>query len=141
MKTALMLLIVSLLMPSVARCVTEGSQVKQFRNDFETLFHRDTSQFAIRFVNRNPANLPNVMGYCFHAEQVIEIYKPYWDHISPLERQMMLFHEFGHCVAHKDHFGDEFKDGCHASIMNAHLDHELCYLKHYNELLEQFAHP
>ena len=71
-------------------------------------------------------------AYCEHrffSRVVVD--KGHWDNLSLLDRELLVFHELGHCVLDADHREGTRSNGCPDSIMTAgDLRHEFkdhCY--------------
>jgi len=65
-----------------------------------------------------------VAGTCqYHSENPnrIRIDKTFWNGASELLREMVVFHELGHCVLYRGHFENFNEDGICLSIMNSGL--------------------
>lgn len=61
-----------------------------------------------------------VVGQCQRNtddDNVIIIDKLYWKDITPLEKEMVVFHELGHCVLNRGHINDVNKEDFCISIM------------------------
>jgi hypothetical protein len=69
-------------------------------------------------------NNGNVAGTCTtngHNLRDIVIDQSFWDRASPLLREMVIFHELGHCVLGRGHFEGQFNNGVCQSIMRSGL--------------------
>jgi len=70
------------------------------------------------------SNIPErgIAGQCQTYEngnKAIVIDKSYWNRVSDLKREFLVFHELGHCVLDRDHLDDTNTDGSCFSIMNS----------------------
>lgn len=138
-----LLVVLALLMISfVSLPKDEYAEIVRFREDFTNYFGYDTSSISIIFVDEITAQSKFVfVGYCYAPTNSIEILRSYWKTIPTITKQMLIFHELGHCLLKKHHDPTLQNDTCGASIMLPHLDRQKCYVKHYNELIEEFKKP
>ena len=60
-----------------------------------------------------------VIGWCDwnHRPHQMIINKQFWDAATPTEREMVIFHELGHCVLYRKHLNDARPDGSPVSLM------------------------
>ena len=66
----------------------------------------------------------SVAGTCStngHDLRHITIDQSFWDRASPLLREMVIFHELGHCILGRGHSEDQFDNGICRSIMRSGL--------------------
>ncbi len=66
---------------------------------FESYYNspvKSTINFGTKFEGK-------VIGVCYYPFRKIEINKLYWDKASDTEKEMLIFHELGHCELHRDH--------------------------------------
>ena len=66
----------------------------------------------------------DVIGQCaFNTEQPrrVTIDVTFWRRASDFEKEMVVFHELGHCVLDRDHVDDANPDGTCVSIMHSGL--------------------
>ena len=64
----------------------------------------------------------NVAGQCnYHPFQPnhVTIDKSFWNRSNYLYREMIVFHELGHCYLGRDHFEEAFQNGLCKSIMRS----------------------
>ena len=80
---------------------------------------------------------PNIVGYCTIAKQEISIQFAYWKATTPTMRELLIFHELGHCDMGQEHRDAKFADGCPASIMSTVLMNEKCYKLHKPQLIQE----
>lgn len=91
----------------------------------------------------------NIVGLCSTVDvsikdndgippPMVTIDRNYWDSISDLEKEELMFHELGHCVLYRQHRNDVGSDGCPLSIMNWQTLSLYCLQNHgtsyHNEL-------
>ena len=82
----------------------------------------------ISFVPSFPADQ---VGVCYHLGIInwIEISRNYWNNASPIERELVIIHELGHCVLNKR---DEYP-----GIMSPYLLRPIKYIKNRDKLLKE----
>ena len=64
----------------------------------------------------------DIAGTCtYRASQpnVVTIDLEYWNAVPALRREMVVFHELGHCVLGRDHLETAFSNGVCTTIMNS----------------------
>ncbi len=74
----------------------------------------------IGYIREIPEN--NIAGTCnYHSYEpnVVTVDQAYWNASSSLGREMVVFHELGHCYLGRDHLEKAFANGICASIMNS----------------------
>ena len=62
----------------------------------------------------------NVAGACYYQDNNpgrIEIDAPFYDRMSNLQREFVVFHELGHCVLGREHSEAQFNNGVCESMM------------------------
>ncbi len=65
---------------------------------------------------------PNVIGQCIRTEEeanTVVVEKFYWDSADDLEREVLIFHELGHCALDRGHLDDSDGQGHCISIMTS----------------------
>lgn len=75
----------------------------------------------------------DVIGQCsFNTDhpQRVTIDVSFWRRASDFEKEMVVFHELGHCVLNRDHIDDANPDGTCVSIMHSGLGN--CRLQYNN---------
>jgi len=73
----------------------------------------------------------SVLGYCRPDRKTIRIKESHWTMISDVEREIIIFHELGHCVLFLDHFDDAI------DIMNSRRMEPILYFQHRQDLLDR----
>ena len=58
-------------------------------------------------------------SYSYARPRMITIDIPFWNRASQLGREMIIFHELGHCVLNRDHDERQFASGFCKSIMRS----------------------
>lgn len=61
----------------------------------------------------------NAIGYCIisGSSRIVIINRGYWNVASEIERELLIFHELGHCILNMEHDETVRPDGTPASIM------------------------
>lgn len=75
---------------------------------------------SISFSKGEPHN-QGVVGYCskiFRTFRSIVIYKPMWDNLSPVQKEVTVMHELGHCALDKPHKPDTIMN---ETILNSNI--------------------
>lgn len=76
-----------------------------------------------RIVGRmDQINEGNVIGTCSyngHQPNLVTIDLNYWNRVGQLGREMVVFHELGHCFLGRGHLESAFLNGVCASLMNS----------------------
>lgn len=102
---------------------------KELWTHFET-FEREAAirGLEINIVNRgisgeilelNQGNVAGVCHYGGYGSNHIEIDENFWNKASHLRREMIVFHELGHCYLDRAHEEDYFNNGACYSIMRS----------------------
>jgi hypothetical protein len=70
----------------------------------------------------------------------IKVLKPYWEVIDEVERELLIFHELGHCVFFKEHNSEQsLIGGCPNSIMHPQLVNLLCYMFFHSYYIDELG--
>lgn len=77
--------------------------------DLSSLYLRGVIQFI-------PST--SIVGVCGQSNRLITIDEAFWLRASSLQRELIVFHELGHCVLNKDH-NENSKNGYCSSIMRS----------------------
>lgn len=86
-----------------------------------------------------------VVGFCAKeydifkniTRRIIIIDKTYWDRLDYKVRQLLIWHELGHCLFNKKHDNLLMHDGCPNSIMHPTILSDRCVELHYETYLQQ----
>jgi hypothetical protein len=84
-------------------------------------FQIDLRQVNITGEIRNISE-PNVVGTCHYNYQQpnhVVIDKQFWERSGDLTREMIVFHELGHCYLYRPHLDDAYRSGYCRSIMRS----------------------
>lgn len=71
---------------------------------------------SVRFVDIDSDAAGQCITYT-NGERVIEINRTSWNSLADSGRELLLFHELGHCVLNRGHLNDKNEDGQCSSIM------------------------
>ena len=87
----------------------------------------------------NHPNFKGIMGYCEEVDgyPVVNINWAYWKNSTDLERELLMFHELGHCVLKVPHHAGQMPDGTPTSIMHPNKTNANAYSKYYNQYVIQ----
>jgi hypothetical protein len=72
---------------------------------------------AIRGIQED--DIAGTCSYHYTTPNDITIDLEYWNGVSTLRREMVVFHELGHCVLGRDHLETAFANGICTTIMNS----------------------
>jgi len=64
-------------------------------------------------------DIAGTCSYQSHQPNVVPIDLEYWNASSPLRREMVVFHELGHCNLGRGHLETAFDNGICTTIMNS----------------------
>lgn len=109
---------------------------EEYTSRFEVLGGLEIGDMTIQFGSLQDKD-PGTVGVCTTYDddtiRDIVIDTKYWNNVTDLQREELMFHELGHCVLNREHRNDALADGCPASIMfwetvslwclNLHLDY------------------
>ena len=85
-------------------------------------------------------NMPdNILGLCYKPLGMLQIYinKKAWDKATSIEREMLMFHEFGHCGLGLGHDASRDEDGLPLSLMHPYDQDAELYVKYYDYYNQQ----
>jgi len=106
--------------------------------DFELRTDKDVSHIPVQFDNLKD----NKVGVCHswsNGKSKILIDRGQWeDKLSELQKEALIWHEFGHCALNFGHNDSQRPDKCPTHIMNWQLLSDYCYNKHYNDYIRRF---
>src|SRR5687768_6648788 len=75
-----------------------------------------------------------ILGQCWTGSEItptIQIDSKYWEPMSDVKREILMMHELGHCVLHRDHRDDTM------SINNTYVLSEYKYSHNRKSLLDE----
>lgn len=81
-----------------------------------------------------------IIGRCWKKGEArdIEIDVSWWsNNTDPYDRELLVFHELGHCVLDQGHRDFFLEDGCGGSIMVTIHIGGVCYERHYDYYIEE----
>jgi hypothetical protein len=94
----------------------------------------EVSDLVIRFKHIPIEDKKVVLGICWRGGNhvpTIDIDPEHWKGMSMVERELLMFHEMGHCLLRRDHVED------YTSIMNPYLIRTDEFIKDENRLLAE----
>jgi hypothetical protein len=115
-------------------------ELNHYFNRFEEVFdlkvHHVSGLYADNFDKYDVSKA--TVGLCIKyglspLPNEVRVLKSWWDDSSDLEKELLVYHELGHCVINRKH-KEGFIDGtnCPNSLMNSIMVGEYCYIKHYD---------
>jgi hypothetical protein len=78
----------------------------------------------------------NVVGLCDQNNTQILLSREYWSNAIYLERELLVFHELGHCILMKEHTDPRIDDHIMNPTMMDSNGYQLMYQKLMNELFD-----
>lgn len=112
------------------------SEFAPFLSNFEALYGKKVTNLSMSFTNFYSLS---IIGICESYESFllssgtksIKIDKKFWDESSETVKEILIFHELGHCVLDRDHLSDVMftkdKKLIFTSIMNPYIINEADY--------------
>lgn len=82
---------------------------------------------------------PKIVGYCFPMQRLVQLQRAYWNQGSEINREIVVFHELGHCQLKREHTYHAYEDNCPISVMNPVLPNAPCYQKHYTDYINELS--
>lgn len=139
MRNVMMLVVMSLsLVACGAKKGVQDPAVVEYVQRYESTFGRDVSSQTITMVDKiENTSAPGTVGVCFSGADEIHILRSYWDKASDLQKQMVVFHELGHCDMHEEHRVGLQPDNCANSIMYPYTLSDTCYTEHMSDYLKE----
>lgn len=74
---------------------------------------------AGEFDEIDEGNVAGICSYGSHRPNQITIDRTFWQRANQLAREMIVFHELGHCYLERDHLEEAFANGYCQSIMRS----------------------
>lgn len=110
-----------------------------YYNTYEKETNVNPFHVTINFSNLND----NIAGVCYswnNGDKEILIDIEYWNSYDELQREILIFHELGHCILNRKHKTDNYK-GYALSIMNPYVIYRDNYELYRNEyIIELLTH-
>lgn len=98
----------------------------------------NTSEIDIRFVRSMEGT---VIGMCFYmSPRFILINKSWWDRANETQREMVIYHELGHCALNREHSTRILASGAPASIMYPSIFDSRYYAKYKAYYMYELFH-
>ena len=89
---------------------------QRFENEAQIYGHSEKTSQVVAYFNHKRGK---AVAYCDTASRpTIVITEEYWTKADDIERELVVFHELGHCVLGRHHLNAQFSDGRPVSIMN-----------------------
>ncbi len=79
----------------------------------------ESSQITAKIDQIDEDNVAGLCSYGYASPGNITIDQAFWNRSNNLSREMILFHELGHCFLKRDHKEDVFANGYCQSIMRS----------------------
>jgi len=122
-------------------------EMKGMTSYFERKVGVDLTEAKVELVNLYLLDirflLIGAVGFCDIKNETIYIHKPYWDNLNHWSKEMLLFHEYGHCYMNLRHIkylkGDLYRrnvNDCPMTLMYPSMFHPECYRKNRDFYLE-----
>ena len=105
----------------------------------ENCHHEETDHGSYHFVSLNETNFATTVGVCIeysNGTTEILIRESSWNTFSLRQREILIFHELGHCHLNRDHKDEEYKN-FDLSLMNSLLIDQFDYQNYLDEYLEE----
>jgi predicted SprT family Zn-dependent metalloprotease len=77
------------------------------------------------------------VGRCWMDEHLVEFDKDYWDNANETTRELLVYHELGHCELRREHTDAKHTDYRPVSIMHPILLWYVEYLAHKQEYIDE----
>lgn len=86
---------------------------------------------------------PNAIGVCYYLKRprVIVVDKRFWDQASPMEREMVVFHELGHCALNRPHKTALDPWGRQISLMYPSIFNPMMYRSNREYYINELFNP
>ena len=80
----------------------------------------------------------NVGGLCNQRKEEIIIDKDGWESLTEINKELLIFHELGHCILGRDHRNETSENGDCLSIMNGEENNFNCSKNIYSDLWREY---
>ncbi len=93
--------------------------------------------------NNGDLRLAQPLAYCIPGSNQIKVNDLSWDSMNATAKEMVLFHEMGHCMLQRAHREDASPEGRKLSMMSSRkrwLKNQV-YLDHRKEYLDELFNP
>lgn len=132
----------NILPPKEKKVVKIAADTAPYVNSFKSTGGIKIDNLEIGFTSSLSGN---VLAYCargtktvlkFPQNEVYEIQqvvisKAMWDKMGASDREVLVFHELGHCILHRDHTDTRMASGYPASVMNTYHIGGTLYTRSY----------
>lgn len=108
------------------------SSILPYVERFEAYLGHTIDDLHIELVRLNKTNRGHIAGVCNISKYdtnkyFIEIDEDYWYFYGDTKREMLIFHELGHCELNKQHNDVILSNGCPKSLMSPNKFDIWCY--------------
>lgn len=111
--------------------------ILQFEKDYSMKLEKVSARlYDLELLGSNAAG---ICRYHYRDTSLNEIFidRDRWRGAPDLYRKMLVYHELGHCILHRDHRNTKLEDGCPSSLMNSRILNISCYYKHEEYYLRE----
>lgn len=133
-----------LILVSITACGKERRPTIQFGR----IVPPEVETYVVSFENHYGKKLDNIrfdfvdlqrptLARCWMDEHAIELDKDYWDNAVETTRELLIFHELGHCELRREHMNERHSDHRPVSIMNSILIWYVDYLAHKQTYIDE----
>jgi hypothetical protein len=86
---------------------------------------------------------PNAIGICFYLmkPRLILISQDFWDRATPIQREMVIYHELGHCALDRPHTEATSPWGNQISLMYPSIFNERMYDQDREYYIDELFNP
>jgi hypothetical protein len=129
--------------PAVPQPGTEGSTVspQPFYEQFKSLGATYGAQFVTNSVTFSFGSFfGSTIGMCRFSssgKNHVELSKSHWERGPDTFREMLMFHELGHCLLGRGHKNSRHSSGRPESLMNSFLFDQKTYLANRDQYLKE----
>lgn len=102
---------------------------------FEEEYGKEIPEYLIVDFRNIPD--PKIAGVCNYVYDFVFIDEPKWLMADETVREIIMFHELGHCVLKRDHVWHEDEKRCPPSIMKYKVIDPGCYEKYRDHYIKE----
>ena len=115
--------------------------LKSHIDRFERLYNVKILQLRLQFKDNLPRTKNKItLGICqFKTVPTIYLNKSQYFQLSPLQQEVVVFHELGHCILGLAHLNQLMDDGCPTTVMYPELLSTICYERHRRHYLRHLG--
>ena len=124
---------------------TKNKEFNEF-TDYVNMFERDALvyghdiQITDLIIEFGEPENPMAVGVCItrdDATPIIQIRQSYWESTTETYRQILMYHELGHCVLNRGHI----EPTLYLSIMNPHIMHSSLFDVNRSKYIDELFNP